>query len=149
MKSTKIASVMLLTLGLTAIATAQDAPTVSTGVNGRVVRRIEARLHLSDAQRAQAKVILVQERSALAALAEQLRAERAELTAQPVFDAERTRVIAAKYAETNLAVLVERQKLRSELVALLTAQQQQRLQQMRARFGSALDARLATLGDSL
>jgi Spy/CpxP family protein refolding chaperone len=113
------------------------------------IHRIERRLGLTPAQIAQAKVIIQQERPNLQQLHIQLAAEHKAIAAQTTFDESKTRAIATQYAETNTAAIVEREKRRSELLAILTPTQQQRLQQLRSRFSARLDERLQTLGDGL
>ena len=65
------------------------------------------------------------------------------------YNESQARTIAAKYAEANTSAVVEREKLRVELMAILTPAQQKKLSQLRARFGAAVDDRLLTLGDNL
>ncbi len=119
---------------------------------GNAIARIERRLNISSEQRVQIKSLLIEERPALQQLHTQLAAERSEIaeaTANGNFDAVAVRSIAAKYAEANTDAMVEQQKLRAELLAILTPAQQQKLQKLRARFGAAVDARLQTQGDNL
>jgi Spy/CpxP family protein refolding chaperone len=92
---------------------------------------------------------LQQERPTLESIHVQLAAEHAELAKLTTVDAAQTEAIVAKYASANTSAVVERQKLRVELTAILTPAQQQKLDQMRARFGTAVDERLETLGDNL
>jgi Spy/CpxP family protein refolding chaperone len=132
---------------LTAAASAQDVPAPRGGA--RMIHRVEARLGLSAEQIAQAKVILQQERPALESIHMQLAAEHSELAKLTTADAAQTEAIVAKYASANTSAVVERQKLRVELTAILTPTQQQKLEQIRARFGAAVDERLLTLGDNL
>jgi Spy/CpxP family protein refolding chaperone len=132
---------------LTAGASAQAAPAPRDGA--RMIHRMEARLGLSAEQIAQAKAILQQERPTLESIHVQLTAEHAELAKLTTVDAAQTEAIVAKYAGANTSAVVERQKLRVELTAILTPAQQQKLNQMRARFGTAVDERLEMLGDNL
>jgi len=134
-------------LAATLTANAQDAAAPRDG--SRIIHRIEQRLNATEAQRQQVKAILQQERPTLMQLHTQLAAERAEMLQSTTFNEAQTRAIAARYAETNTEALVERARLRSELFAVLTPEQQQRVEQLRARFSKVLDARLKTLGDSL
>jgi Spy/CpxP family protein refolding chaperone len=98
---------------------------------------------------AQAKAILRQEQPLLQQLHTQLSAEHAEMAQMTTYNDSQARAIAAKYADANTDAVVEREKLRVELLAILTPAQQKKLSQMRARFGSAMDDRLLTLGDNL
>jgi Spy/CpxP family protein refolding chaperone len=65
------------------------------------------------------------------------------------FDEAHVRAIAARYAQTETDALVEREKLRSGLFAVLTPAQQLRIQKLRSRLRAAIDARLTTAGDNL
>jgi protein CpxP len=148
MKRILIASALSLTL--IAAASAQDAGlNASTPAPTRAIQRIERRLNVTDAERTQIKAILQQERPALTQLHTQRAAERAEMAQLATFDEAHARAIAAKYAQTDADAAVEREKLRSELFAVLTPAQQQRVQQLRARLWAAIDDRLPTLGDNL
>ena len=146
MKRTLLPYFLLAAATLTASVSAQDA-TPRDGA--RVIHRMEARLGLSAEQIAQAKAILQQERPTLESIHVQLAAEHAELAKLTTVDAAQTEAIVAKYASANTSAVVERQKLRVELTAILTPAQQQKLDEMRARFGTAVDERLETLGDNL
>ena len=141
------AAILLATV--TTVAFAQDATTPRDG--SRLIRGIEHRLNITDAQREQAKAILAAEKAALQQLHTTLAAEHAEMIAvsATTFDEARTRAIAARYADANTQAVVEREKLRTELFAILTPAQQQKVQQLRTRFADGLDARLETLGDRL
>jgi Spy/CpxP family protein refolding chaperone len=138
---------LLIAASFTAGASAQD--TTPAGNGGHMIKRMEARLHVSAEQVAQAKAILQQERPALEAIHVQLAAEHAELAKLTAFNEEQAAAIVAKYADANTASIIEREKLRFELTAILTPTQQEKLDQLRERFGAAVDERLLTLGDSL
>jgi Spy/CpxP family protein refolding chaperone len=143
-----IKSIFLLVTATAALsASAQDS--VTPPANSRVIHRVEARLGLSAEQVAQVKVVLQQERPALESIHVQLAAEHAELAKLTSVDPMQTQAIVARYASANTSAVVERQKLRVELMAILTPAQQQKLEQMRARFGAVVDERLETLGDNL
>ena len=147
MKRTFIPTIFFLAATVSVAASAQDAPAARDGA--RMIQRIEARLGVTPEQIVQVKAILQQERPALEAIHVQLAAEHAELGKLTTFNAAETAAIVAKYADANTAAVVEREKLRFELVAILTPAQQQKLEQLRARFGAAVDERLQTLGDNL
>jgi len=97
----------------------------------------------------QVKAILKQEKPALETIHVQLAAEHAELLKQTTINEAETAAIVAKYADANTAAIIEREKLRVELTAILTPAQQEKLDQLRARFGAAIDDHLQTLGDNL
>ena len=147
MKHTILALSFLLAATMSAAASAQDVPSNPDG--SKVIHRIESRFDFTWDQRVQAKAILQQERPVLQQLHAQLAAERAEMAQMTKYNESHARTIAAKYAEANTSAVVEREKLRVELMAILTPAQQKKLSQLRARFGAAVDDRLLTLGDNL
>ena len=147
MKRILLPALLLLAVSSAAAASAQDS--TPTGNGGRFIQRIEARLNLTPEQIVQAKAILQQERPTLEAIHVQLAAEHAELVKLTTFNEAQTAAIVAKYADANSAAIIEREKLRVELTAILTPAQQEKLDQLRARFGAAIDERLLTLGDNL
>lgn len=147
MKHTMLCLSLLLSATIPVVAAAQDVPSNPDG--SKMVRRMESRFDFTWDQRVQAKAILQQEQPVLQQLRTQLAAERAEMAEMTTYNDSQARAIAAKYAETNTSAVVEREKLRAELTAILTPAQQKKLRQLRARFGSAMDERLLTLGDNL
>ncbi len=150
MKRTFIFAKLLIAVATAASAqTTPTTPAADTPTLARFPRLVEYRLNLTDAQRVQVKSIIQQERPAIQQLAAQLKTEHAELIAMPAFDEAQTRAFVAKYADVNTALVVERIKLRTQLRAILTPAQQQKLDQLRARFGAQFDQRLLTLGDNL
>jgi Spy/CpxP family protein refolding chaperone len=147
MKRTILSLSLLLAATMSVAASAQDVPSSPEG--NRMIRRVESRLNVTWDQRVQAKAVLQQERPVLAALHTQLAAEHAEMAQLTAYNDSQARAIAAKYAETNTDAVVEREKLRVELLAILTPAQQKKLSEFRVRFGAAMDDRLLTLGDNL
>ena len=147
MKRTILTLSFLLAATMSAAASAQDVPSNPDG--SKVIHRIESRFDFTWDQRVQAKAILQQERPVLQQLHAQLAAERAEMAQMTKYNESQARTIAAKYAEANTSAVVEREKLRAELLAILTPAQRKKVSQLRARFGAALDDRLLTLGDNL
>ena len=147
MKRTILSLSLFVAATISIVASAQDVSPAADG--SRAIRRVESRLNITWDQRMQVKAVLQQERPAMAALHTQLAAEHAEMVQMTSYNDSQARAIAAKYAETNTDVVVEREKLRVELLAILTPAQQKKLSEFRARFGSAMDERLLTLGDNL
>ncbi len=139
----------ILLASLTTAALAQNAASPRDG--SRLIRRIEHRLDITGTQREQARAILAAEKPTLQQLHATLAAERAEMIAASAttFDEARTRAIAPKYVDANMQAVVEREKLRTELLAILTSAQQQKVQELRTRFAAGLNAHLETLGDNL
>ncbi len=142
-----ILTLFLLVTAMSTVALAQDVSSNPEGT--KMIRRVESRFDLTWDQRVQAKAILQQEQPVLQQLHTQLMAERAEMAEMTTYNDTQARAIAAKYADANTGALVEREKLRVELLAILTPSQQKKLSQLRARFGAAMGERLLTLGDNL
>jgi Spy/CpxP family protein refolding chaperone len=140
-------SILALTLVSASLtASAQQPPPPNPA---RFIHRIEARLGITPEQVTELKAILHQEKPTLEALHIQLAAEHAELAALTTFNQSQTEAIIAKYAPTNTAQLVEREKLRCEIYAILTPAQQQKLEQLQSHLGAAIDNHLQTLGENL
>jgi Spy/CpxP family protein refolding chaperone len=136
----RLISPAILLAAFTLPAVAQDVPAPHAGV---------LRLGLSTQQREQVKAILLREKPTLLQLHTALAAERAEMAQQPSFDETATRAIAARYAQANADALVERAKLRSEMLAVLTPAQRQRVAQLRSLLGDWLTQRLQDPSPSL
>jgi len=147
MKRLILSTVLFATLAATASAQQPAVPTL----NPRALRLVEHRLNITASQRESIKAIPKQEQPALESMHQSLAAERSEYaaSAQSGSDEASSRAIAAKYVDANTNALVERQKLTAELFAVLTPEQREKVQQLRARFGTAIEERLQTLGDSL
>jgi protein CpxP len=140
--------IILATLtALTAVALVAAAQPARDG--SFIVRRIEHRLGITSTQREQVKAILQTEKPTIQSLRQQAEAERTEMDASGSFNEDQVRAIASKYAQTNTDILVERVRVRSEVLAVLTPEQREKLASIRADFSSSLDARLDTLGDQL
>jgi len=147
MKRTILTLSLLLSMTMSVAALAQDVPSNPNG--SKIIHRVESRFDFTWDQRVQAKAILQQERPVLQQLHTELAAEQAEMAQMTTYNETQARVIAAKYADANTSAVVEREKLRVELLAILTPAQQKKLSQLRARLGVALDERLLALGDNL
>jgi Spy/CpxP family protein refolding chaperone len=111
----------------------------------RMIARLEARLNITSEQRAQMKAILKAEEPTILALAAQAKQEREAMTALPAYNEAEVRAIAQEYAVTNTNIVVERAKVRLELRAVLTEQQLQQLEELKASLGGRLEERLDTL----
>jgi Spy/CpxP family protein refolding chaperone len=145
-----IATTIAIFAAISTAALAQDA--AAPAHNPRALNRIEHRLNITPQQREQARAILQQEQPQLRQMRLSLVAERKEMAAAStggVFDPAAVHAIALKYADANANAAVERAKLRTELVGILTAEQKEKLQQFRTRMGAELDSHMLTLGDTL
>jgi Spy/CpxP family protein refolding chaperone len=106
-------------------------------------------LNLTDAQRTSIRVILQKEKPVIQAIAADLAKDNAQLRAKPEFDEAFVRSIAQKRSATLTEALVEREKVRSEIFAVLTPAQQEKANQIGEEMRSMIQARIATIGDQL
>jgi Spy/CpxP family protein refolding chaperone len=106
-------------------------------------------LNLSDAQRTDIKAILQKEKPAIQAIAGDLEKENAQLRAKPQFDEGFVRSVAQKRNATLTEALVEKEKVRAEIFAVLTPAQQEKANQIGAEMRSMIQERIATIGDQL
>jgi protein CpxP len=113
------------------------------------VHRIESQLNLTEAQRIQIKTILQTEKPAILALAERVRQERAQLASRQTFDEAYVRSFAQQHESTMEDALVEQEKVRTEILQVLTPEQQQKAEQIREDIRSRFFERLTTIGDQL
>ena len=114
-----------------------------------VVHRIERQLELTDEQREQIRGILNQEKPTIIALAAQLREENIELSGQSTFDESAIRRILQQHDTTRTNALVEREKVRFEVLSVLTAKQRTRLMQMSEDARGQLQDRFDQLAELL
>jgi Spy/CpxP family protein refolding chaperone len=113
------------------------------------VRHIIRELDLSDAQVASIKQILVEERPALQALAEKHREQRDQLRALGTFDEAKVRTYAQNNTETYVQFVVEREKIRSRIYAVLTPAQQQKVDKLMNQMHGHMQDHLSHLGEEL
>jgi protein CpxP len=141
------------TLGIALVASAAGLQDQDGWMQRRVsrvfVHRIESQLNLTDAQCMQIKTILQTEKPVLLALAERVRQERAQLTSRQTFDEAYVRSFAQQHESTMEDALVEREKVRTEILQVLTPEQQQKAEQVREDLRSRFFERLTTIGDQL
>lgn len=115
---------------------------------GLVVRRMAHRLNLSDDQRQQIKIILRTEKPAIQSLSARVHTEREQLEAQ-LYDEAAVRAFAQQHETTMEDLLVEREKVRSEIQAVLTPEQRKQAAAMRETLYGRFVERLFSLGDEL
>jgi len=141
-----VASVTLAT----AAASMQDQDGwINKRASGLFIRRIEQRLSITDAQRQQIKSILQAEQPTIDALAVRVRQENDQLISKPEFDEAYVRAFAQQHAATAEDVLVEREKVRTEILQVLTPEQHQQLQLMRQAIRADFAERILSLGDQI
>ncbi|HEU5403398.1 MAG TPA: Spy/CpxP family protein refolding chaperone [Terriglobales bacterium] len=101
------------------------------------------KLNLTDSQKAQVKTIWQGERPTVAALLKELSAEQKQMNAANVdanFDASKVQSITNSQAETIQKLLIERQKIESQIyVSVLMPEQRTKFDQLKQNFPERLD----------
>jgi periplasmic protein CpxP/Spy len=111
-------------------------PVMGANSEGRVLLRSLRRLHLTDAQQAQIKGMLMGHRDELKAVARELATARGALRKASAADAPdeaAVRVAAATLADREARAALLRAKVRAEVLAVLTPEQRQTVKAMRER----------------
>lgn len=114
-----------------------------------LIRHIMHELNLSTDQRAEIKQILLEERLALQELTRKVQQQRSELRSMTNFDEEKVRSIAQASSATYVDLVVERERVRSKIFAVLTLEQQKKVDQLGDEFRQGMQERLAHLGVNL
>jgi Spy/CpxP family protein refolding chaperone len=121
-----IAGVCAFGIALTASAAAfQDQDGwMQRRVSGLFIHGVERELNITDAQRMQIRTILQTEKPTILMLAERARQERTELVSRQTFDEAYVRSFAQQHESTAEDALVERERVRTEILQVLTPEQQ-------------------------
>jgi periplasmic protein CpxP/Spy len=125
------AILMALAAGLATSALAQR-PGRGFGHHGGWMRHMAKQLNLTDAQQTQIKGIMATEKTKLKPLMQQMRqnqqAQDANINGS--FDENQARAFAGKQAQIMTDLIVEKQRMRSQVYAVLTPEQRQKAQQL-------------------
>jgi periplasmic protein CpxP/Spy len=125
------AILMALAAGLATSALAQR-PGKGFGHHGGWMKHMAKQLNLTDAQQTQIKGIMATEKTKIKPLMQQMRqnqqAQDANINGS--FDENQTRAFAGKQAQIMTDLIVEKQRMRSEVYAVLTPEQRQKAQQL-------------------
>ncbi|MGA9938246.1 MAG: Spy/CpxP family protein refolding chaperone [Candidatus Acidiferrales bacterium] len=151
MKKTLMAFAAVGTLAVVIVgAHAVHAAGPLEGMRSRfLVKHIEDDLNLTDDQKAQIKTILTDERPTIQSLRQQIEQDNQQLHSKTTYDDAFVRSMAQQESATVADAIVEREKIRSEIFAVLTPDQQQKLTQIGSEVRAAVDDRIAHLGDGL
>lgn len=114
-----------------------------------MVRRIERQLNITGAQRERIRTILKTEQPTLEKLASSVRQQQEQLNSSDSFDEAAVRAFAPEHASTTEDVLVEREKVRTEIMQVLTPDQRKMAEQIRRTLFVQLANRLSAIGDQL
>lgn len=106
-------------------------------------------LNLSEDQRAAIKAILQKEKPAIQALADQMKQQEEQLRSKPTFDEALVQSVAQQRSVTAANALMEREKVRAEIFAVLSPEQQQKATQIGTELRNHIRERILTMGDQL
>ncbi len=151
MKKSAIAGISVVALGATLAASAAGMQDQSGRFHRRaagiIVHRIESQLNITGEQRAHIKAIVATEKPVIQALAARVQTQNEDLQQHTSFNESEIRTFAQQHESTMEDVLVEREKVRIEVLQVLTPAQQAKLHQFRAARSADFAERLTTLGD--
>lgn len=99
---------------------------------GWMLKRMAKQLNLTDAQQAQIKDIMSAEKTKMKPMMQQMRQNQQVQNASinGTFDENQARAFATKQAQIMTDLMVEKQRMRSEVYAVLTPEQRQKAQQL-------------------
>lgn len=143
---------MIAVGGLFASSFAAENSPATTTLRGQTFKRIAARLHLTDDQKAQIKIVLSGEKDTLATLLGRLHDARKGLreTIQSGSATEASvRAASATVASAEADLAVERMKLYGRIAPVLTDEQRQQIADYELRADEFADNIIARLGEGL
>ena len=127
-----VAILMAVAAGLATSAFAQHRHMGFGRHNGWMLQHMTKQLDLTEAQQTQIKGIMADEKSKIKPLMQQLRqneqAENANITG--TFDENQARAFANKQAQLMTDLIVEKERMRSQVYAVLTPEQRQKALQL-------------------
>ena len=127
-----VAILMAVAAGLATSAFAQHAGRGFGRHNGWMLKRMTKQLNLTEAQQTQIKGILADEKTRIKPMMQQLRqnqqAEDANVNGS--FDENQARTFANKQAQLMTDLIVEKERMRSQVYAVLTPEQRQKALQL-------------------
>jgi len=127
-----IALLMALAAGLATTAFAQHRGMGFGRNNGWMLKHMTRQLNLTEAQQTQIKGIMADEKTKIKPMMQQLRQnEQAENTnVNGNFDENQARAFANKQAQLMTDLIVEKERMRSQVYAVLTPEQRQKALQL-------------------
>lgn len=126
------AILMALAAGVATSALAQRPGKGFGHHHGWMLKSMAKQLNLTDAQQTQIKDIMSAERTKMKPLMQQMRQNQQaqDATANGTFDENQARTFATKQAQIMTDLMVEKQRMRSQVYAVLTPEQRQKAQQL-------------------
>jgi Spy/CpxP family protein refolding chaperone len=138
MKS-KAAQILVVTLAIClsgVMAFSQNAKATGGGQGNHLLSFYTDYLDLTDAQQTQIKAIMTKEHPVMAPMMQQLaqtHSQLRQLEESGAFDEAKARSIAAQQSQTLIDLIVEKSKMKAEMVQVLTADQKAKLQKLESR----------------
>ena len=127
-----VAIVMAVAAGLVTSAFAQRRHMGFGRHNGWMLKHMTKQLNLTEAQQSQIKGIMTSEKTKIKPMMQQLRqneqAENANING--TFDENQARAFAGKQAQLTADLIVEKERMRSQVYAVLTPEQRQKALQL-------------------
>jgi Spy/CpxP family protein refolding chaperone len=127
-----VALLMAVAAGLATSAFAQHAGKGFGRHNGWMLKHMTKQLNLTEAQQTQIKGIMAGEKTKIKPLMQQLRqneqAEQANING--TFDENQARAFAGKQAQLTADLIMEKERMRSQVYAVLTPEQRQKALQL-------------------
>ncbi|MDQ3798011.1 MAG: Spy/CpxP family protein refolding chaperone [Acidobacteriota bacterium] len=106
-----------------------------------VLEKIASELDLSDEQRAQVKQILEAEKAKIQTLTEAARGthdQLKDLGTDGVFNEEQVNRLAAEQSETMRQLIIEKERVKAAIFAVLTPEQRAKASEMKNKFGEKM-----------
>ena len=144
-----VGTLAVVIVGAGAVHAAQTGAPFQRMRAGFLARHIADDLNLTPDQKAQIKTILTNERPTIQALRQQIEQDNEQMHAKATYDDAFVHSMAQQESATLANAIVEREKIRSEIFAVLTPDQQQKLTQIGSEVRATVDDRIAHLGDGL
>lgn len=132
-KSIIVAAIfMAVAAGLATSAFAQHPGTGFGHRKGWMLKHMAKQLNLTEAQQTQIKGIMADEKTKMNPIQQQLRQneQAQEANINGTFDEAQARTFAGKQSQLMTDLIVEKQRLRSQIFAVLTPEQRQKAQQL-------------------
>lgn len=142
-----LTAIVALTIALLVPAIAQQTGRLHR--RGFLAQHLANELNLSQDQRAQIKAILKKEKPNIEALMKSRHEMKDQLHSIKSFDETAIREIVQQQSGTIADAIVERERIRFQIMAVLTPEQQQKAKQLSEEFHGYLEKRLSTLGDEM
>lgn len=132
-KSIILATILMaLAAGLAATASAQHRGMGFGRNNGWMLKHMTKQLNLTDAQQTQIKGIMADEKTKIKPMMQQLRQNQQgeDANVNGSFDENQARTFASKQAQLMTDLIVEKERMRSQVYAVLTPEQRQKALQL-------------------